>query len=349
MVEIKAHEYSALAHREAIPYPIALIFGPDRGLVSERAAELARKTGVDLKDDFSVVRLEAGEIGNEPGLILDEANSVSLFGGDRLIWVRNAGNERGLVEAVKQLATADLTTTRIIIEAGDLKKSAGLRKAAAEAKNAVAVPCYADDPRAIQALIDEELGASGLSITGDARQRLTGMLGGDRLASRGELRKLALYCHGKSQVTEADVLDAIGDVAALSVDDAVDAALAGDIARLDVALDRIEKSKTAIFLVLRGMQQQFLLMDLMRAEMETEGRQINAVMQTRGRAIHFKRKPIFERALRNWNLSAIRRELKRLEDAIFETRHKPAIEMAIARNALMRICLISTRLGGNRR
>ena len=349
MAEIKAHEFASLTRGGRVSYPIALIFGPDRGLVAERGAEIAKNSGVDLKDDFSVVRMDASELSGDPGRLIDEANSVSLFGGDRLIWIRNAGAEKGLVDALKVLAGTDLPATRIVIEAGDLKKSSPLRKLVADTKTAVGVPCYADDPRAVQALIDEELKTAELTITSDARARLTSMLGGDRLASRGELRKLALYCHGNGQVTEEDVIAAIGDVASLSVDDAVDAVLGGDLRKLDLALDRIEKSKLSVFLVLRGLMSQFLLMDLMRAEMENDGRQLSAVMQGRGRGIHFKRKPIFEKALRNWSLELIRKEIKRFEDAIFETRNKPAIEFALARIALMRTCLISARLSGGPR
>ena len=127
-----------------------------------------------------------------------------------------------------------------------------MRKIVEASKSALAVPCYSDDSRSIQALIDEELGAAKLTIEGDARLRLTQLLGGDRLASRGELRKLALYCHGRNSVSEADVIDAIGDAAALSVDDAVEAVFGGDLTRLETALERILASKTAVFLVLRS-------------------------------------------------------------------------------------------------
>ena len=154
MAEIKAHEFASLTRGGRLSYPIALVFGPDRGLVAERGAELAASSGVDLKDDFSVVRMDASELSGDPGRLVDEANSVSLFGGDRLIWVRNAGAEKGLVDALKVLAEGDLPATRIVIEAGDLKKSSPLRKLVADTKTAVGIPCYADDPRAVQTLID---------------------------------------------------------------------------------------------------------------------------------------------------------------------------------------------------
>lgn len=341
MAEIKAHEFAAFSRREGTPYRIILIYGPDRGLVSERAALLATKTKIDLKDDFSVQRMEASDIGSDPGRLIDEVQSISLFGGDRLIWVRNAGNERGLMDAVSALAGMDMGSSHILIEAGDLKKGGGLRKIVEASKAALAVPCYSDDSRSIQALIDEELGVAKLTIEGDARLRLTQLLGGDRLASRGELRKLALYCHGRNSVSEADVIDAIGDAAALSVDDAVEAVFGGDLTRLETALERILASKTAVFLVLRSCLQQFEQLDAMRDQVENHGKQPAAVMAERGRGIHFKRKPIVERALRQWRLPAIRTEMRRLGDAVLETRRRPALEASIARQALLRCCLLS--------
>jgi hypothetical protein len=96
-------------------------------------------------------------------------------------------------------------------------------------------------------LIDEELGNAGLTIQGEARQRLAHLLGGDRLASRGELRKLALYCHGSGTVTDTDVAEAIGDVAALSVDDAVEAVFTGDTARWKPRLNEYWRPRPPCF------------------------------------------------------------------------------------------------------
>lgn len=166
-------------------------------------------------------------------------------------------------------------------------------------------------------------------------------MGGDRLASRGELRKLALYCHGASTVTDADVVEAIGDVAALSVDDAVEAVFSGDAPRLEAALEQILASKTAVFLVLRSCLQQLEQLDTMRALVEGEGRQPAQVIAEKGRGIHFKRKPVIERALKRWRLPDINAEMQRLNQAILEGRRRPQLEASIARQALLRTCLLS--------
>lgn len=341
MAQIKNHEFAGFVRRQGTPFRIVLVYGPDRGLVSERAAQVAAKTGVDLSDDFSVLKLEASDLSGDPGRLADEFGAISLFGGDRLVWIKNAGNERGLVDAVAAVSQSDPGTSHLLIEAGDLKKGAGLRKTIEAAKTALAIPCYADDARGVQALIDEELGGAGLTIQGDARQRLSQLLGGDRLASRGELKKLALYCHGSGTVTDADVVEAIGDVAALSVDDAIEAVFSGDPGRLEAALERILASKTSVFLVLRGCMVQLEQLDGMRSLVEGHSRQPAQVMADKGRGIHFKRKPIVERALRHWTLKAINAEMYRLAQAVLETRKRPQLEASIARQALLRTCLLS--------
>lgn len=341
VAQIKSHEFSAFIRREGTPYRIVLVYGPDRGLVSERAAQVAVKTGVDLKDDFAVLRLETSDLSSDPGRLADEFGAISLFGGDRLVWLRNAGNERGLITALTAIVDSDTGSSHLLIEAGDLKKGSGLRKIIENSRASLAIPCYSDDARGVQALIDEELGNAGLAIQNDARQRLSQLLGGDRLASRNELRKLALYCHGTGTVTDDDVVEAMGDVAALSVDDAVDAVFSGNAAGLEAALERILASKTSVFLVLRGCIVVFEQLDAMRSLVENHKRQPAQALAEKGRGIHFKRKPIIERALRHWRLEAINGEMRRLNEAVLETRRRPHLEAAIARQALLRTCLLS--------
>ena len=50
-----------------------------------------------------------------------------------------------------------------------------------------------------------------LTIAPDARAALVSLIGGDRQASRSEIRKLALYAHGKGRVELDDVLAVVAD------------------------------------------------------------------------------------------------------------------------------------------
>jgi len=115
-----------------------------------------------------------------------------------------------------------------VIEAGDLKKSSPLRTLCERAKNAVALPCYADGERELGRLIDDEMKQAGLAIAPDARAALLPFLGGDRVASRNEIRKLALYAQNTGKVTLEDVLAVVADASALVLDNLMDATFAAN-------------------------------------------------------------------------------------------------------------------------
>ncbi|WP_429818838.1 DNA polymerase III subunit delta [Ensifer sp. B1-9] len=343
MSEVKSHEFDSFLQKSAGVYRLFILYGPDRGLVSERASALAARSGVPLDDPFAVLKLDVSELTQSPGRLLDEVNSIGLFGGDKLIWVRGAANEKSLVDAMQLLAAEPPSGSYVIVEAGDLKKGAALRKIGETARSVACIACYSDDIRGLQALIDKELGDEKLGITPAARGRLLEALGGDRLASRNELRKLALYCRGKTVVDEEDVLDIVGDASAISVDDAVDAVLKGDLDGLLHAMQKITTSKTPAFLVLQACLRQFQQLDVMRAEMDASRQQAGQVIATLGRGLHFRRKPIVEAALKQWTAPAIRRELNRLQTTIFQSRSRASLEESLVLQNLMAIAVQSAR------
>src|SRR5262249_54368910 len=154
-----------------------------------------------------------------------EANTVPLFGGRRAVWVK-AGS-RNFAAAVEALLKAASPDCRVVIEAGDLKRNAPLRVVIERAANAAALPCYADAERDVARLLDDEMRDAGLSIAPDARAALLPLLGGDRLASRSEVRKLALFARGRERVELDDVMAVVSDASTLALDSLIDAMLTG--------------------------------------------------------------------------------------------------------------------------
>ena len=69
---------------------IVLVFGPDAGLVRERAEALIRMSVDDPKDPFQLARLEGDDLASEPSRLVEEANTIPLFGGRRAVWVKPA-------------------------------------------------------------------------------------------------------------------------------------------------------------------------------------------------------------------------------------------------------------------
>ncbi|MGL4404679.1 MAG: DNA polymerase III subunit delta [Notoacmeibacter sp.] len=333
MTELKAKDVESYLRR-APAHAIVLIYGPDRGLVSERANHVAKQSGVALDDPFSAIRLDATEIDTDPPRLVDEAATISMFGGKRLIWIKGTGGPK-FVSAVTSLCENPPQDTLVLIEAGELKKDSALRKAAEKAAGAVTLPCYADEGRGVEALIDEMLSQHKLSIDIDARQWLKARLGGDRLASRSELEKLALYAKGQTKITLEDTRESAGDVSSLSIDAIVEAVLSGNAAAADLAFSKLVTGKQPAALVLMALIRQLQTLLPLRESMERENKSISSLVAAMRPPLFGPRKDFMERALANWPLDALARALDRLANATLESRKKSQLEDEIIRFALL--------------
>ena len=345
MAQKKAHEVDSWLRRPDPAVTIVLIYGPDRGLVSERAQLFVKQAGMDADEPLSSVRLEATEIEAQPGRLTDEAGTVPMFSARRLIWVKGAGTHKNLADEIKQLCAQPPQDSVILIEAGDLKKGAGLRGTVEGAAAAMALPCYADEGRSIDGIIDEILSRDGLSIALDARQALRANLGGDRLATRSELEKLALYCRDTAEITLDDVDALTGDVSALSVDSAVDAVLSGDGKAFDTTFARLASSSSNTFTVLAAAMRQFQQLQSMRADMDLNAKPAAAAVASARPPVFFTRRKLVESTLQRWKADAIASALDRLQTAILLTRKRPDLATATARQALIALVVESARAG----
>ncbi|MGA7485842.1 MAG: DNA polymerase III subunit delta, partial [Xanthobacteraceae bacterium] len=216
MVALKGADVDRFVARPDPARTIMLVYGPDAGLVRERAEALVRSSVDDPKDPFQLARLDGDELAGTPTRLIEEVNTVPLFGGRRAVWVKAGG--RNLAPAVEPLLASPAPDCRVVIEAGDLKRNAPLRAVCERAKSAAALPCYPDAEKDLVRLIEAELREADLSISPDARAALVPLLGGDRLASRHEIRKLALFARGKTQVELEDVMAVVADASTLALD-----------------------------------------------------------------------------------------------------------------------------------
>ncbi|WP_192255290.1 DNA polymerase III subunit delta [Mesorhizobium silamurunense] len=344
MAQKKGYEVDSWLARPDPAMAIVLLYGPDRGLVAERAKTFATKTGLTLDDPFSVVKLDGAEVDRDEGRLLDEARTVPMFSDRRLLWVRNASGQKALADDIKALTTEPARDAIILIEAGDLKKGTGLRAIVEAAGNAIALPCYADEVRDLDSVIDDELRKAGMSMTLEARQALRRNLGGDRLASRGEIEKLVLYAHGRKEIDLDDVNAMSGDVSGVSFDAAVDAVLDGKVGDFDIAFTRHCQSGGHPFLVLSSAMRQLQAIQVMRGQMDTGGRNAASVVAGARPPVFFSRRKLVEKTLERWNSEALGRALNRLQTAVLQTRKRPDLSEALARQALLGIAVESARL-----
>ena len=340
MVALRGKEIDAFLARPDPGRPIILLYGSDAGLVRERADALLASAVDDPKDPFSLVKLDGDELSAEPSRLVDEAMTIPLFGGRRAIRVR-AGS-RNFACGIDALAEMTLKDCRIVIEAGELRPESPLRKACERARIAVAIACYPDSERDLAKLIDDELSASNLRISPDARAVLMTLLGGDRQASRNELRKLTLYGHGKGEVTLDDVVAVAADASELKIDPIVDAAFAGNPAVVETEFGKAMVAGTYPGVIISAAQRQAAWLHKSALAI-AEGTPISAVVEGGFPRLHFSRKASVEAALRQFNVARLALIIEQLAAAALEMRKQATLAAVIAQRALMSIAVNAKR------
>jgi DNA polymerase-3 subunit delta len=340
LVALRGKEIDAFLARPDPGRPIILLYGPDAGLVRERADALLSSAVDDPNDPFSLVKLDGDELSAEPSRLVDEAMTVPLFGGRRAIRVR-AGS-RSFASGVDTLADTPLKDCRIVIEAGELRPESPLRKACERAKTAVAIGCYPDGERELSKLIDDELRIADLRIAADARATLMALLGGDRQASRNELRKLTLYAHGKGEVTLDDVMAVVADASELKLDPIVDGAFAGraDLVEGEFAKAMVAGTYPGVIISAAQRQAAWLHKSALAV---AEGTPLSTVLDGGFPRLHFSRKGAVQTALRHFNAARFAAVIDQLATAALDMRKQPAIAAAIAQRALLSIAANAKR------
>jgi DNA polymerase-3 subunit delta len=340
MVALKTSEVDAFVARPDPKRPVVLVFGPDAGLVSERVNALIKSAVDDPNDPFALARLEGDALSAEPSRLVEEAQTIPLFGGKRAVWVK-AGS-RNIAPAVEPLLALADNDCRVVIEAGDLKRNAPLRALVERAKNAVALPCYTDDEQALGRLIDSEMRTAGLALTADARAMLVPLLGGDRAASRGEINKLALYARGETQVTVEDVAAIVSDASELAIDAIVDAAFAGKAAELETELGKARTAGTSLGSIFFAAQRQIAQLHKWRTAIEAgENFSVDSALPP----AQFRRKDAVRAALNLWTARRLLAAMAELAEAVLESRRTNGLADTIAERALLLIAVKARRSG----
>ena len=342
MVALRGKEIDAFLARPDSGRPIILLYGPDAGLVRERADALLASAVDDPNDPFSLVKLDGDELSAEPSRLVDEALTIPLFGGRRAIRVR-AGS-RSFASGVDALATSPLKDCRVVIEAGELRPESPLRKACERAKTAVAIGCYPDTERDLARLIDDELRASNLRIAPDARAALVSLLGGDRQASRNELRKLTLYSHGKGEVGLDDVMDVVSDASELKLDPIVDGAFAGKPELVESEFAKAMIAGIYPGMIISAAQRQAAWLHK-SALAVAEGTPVSTLLEGGFPRLHFSRKPNVETALRNFSPARLASTIDQLATAALDMRKQTSLAAVIAQRVLLSIAVNAKRRG----
>lgn len=283
-----------------------LLYGPDHGLVQERAAAILHKVLPDPNDPFALVDLSGDMIREDSARLFDEVAAISLLGGRRVIRIRD--NAEKAAPALEELFNnpppgRPEELAFVLVMGDDLDKKSFLRNLFEASKYAAAVPCYHDESQGLAGIIAQELRARQLQASPDVIAYLSDVLRGDRMLVRQEMEKLDLYAGPEKRLTAEMVKACTADAVETSLDELCHKVALGDVAGLRRHLPKAWGQGVAPVQLLRAVTRHFQRLYVVQNAME-QGNNAEMAIKSLRPPLFFKEEANFRQALRLWPRTA---------------------------------------------
>mgnify|MGYP001262357417 FL=1 len=315
-----------------------LLFGPELGLIKERSKILSQTIVKNLNDPFRVSSISISELKANPSLLNDQAAQLTLSEGKRVIIISEATDS--ISNIFKDFINISNSQALVIVESGILTPRSTLRKLFEKSQYGAAIGCYEDDTNTLRSVILETLKRFNLTITDDAIAYLMNKLGSNRLLTRGEIEKLAIYIGNQSnenkEVSLNDAVACIGDSSAISLDLVVYAATDGNLQVLDNLIKKAFENGSTPVGIIRAVQQQLQKLHLVISILET-GLPFDKALAMIRPPIIFKHKKQFQSQIHKWNKDNIIKALDLLIEAEINCKSTGFPANSGCHRALMRV------------
>ncbi len=304
---------------------VVLIYGPDSGLVSERALTLVKSVLGNMDDPFRYAEI------TDSSRLLEEATAASLTGGRRVVRLRDAG-ETALKPTEALLKNP--ADALVILEAGELPPKSKLRALAEKSPATAALACYAVDAARLPRIITERLRAHGVTIGAEAAAWVAGNISGEEGAIRQAVELLYLYAGPNGSMSLSDVSAALPDSGDASIQEAIDAILTGNPPAADRAISLAYDEGVSPVAILRVLLSELMRLRIAAAALGPDTSIQDAISSLRP-PIFFKRVPILTRALGLWSQAALTEAIKAAlaAEAACKSTHMP--DLAYCRQTLL--------------
>ncbi len=280
--------------------PGVLLYGPDSGLVSERAEIITEQVLGKNPDPFLITEITSEKLKDDPGTLANEMASVSFFNtGRKLIKIRDAADSLSAILKPILGGHKGKDDPFIIVFAGELTPRSSLRALAEKEASFASVPCYQEDSGALTNIVRTKLREAGYTYEIGIPELIAANCMGNRMVLNQELTKLQLYMGERKQVTSDDVYACIVEVTESSMDNLCSAVAGRDAKVVAKELKKAYQEGMMPVTILRYVSNYFMRFYLINSQLK-QGRTEQEAIEMLKPPVFFKQVPVFKKHISYW-------------------------------------------------
>ena len=295
-MQIKDWEYANFL-KELKNYCSLLIYGNDRGLVKEKADLFLSSQEKSYHDNIEVFRLSPEDFSKKENLLYELVYQRPIFFKKTILHInldimKNVPEITGFLEKVNYK-----NANFLVLEAGNLKSDSKILKLFKKTKYFGVIACYLDNYKALNISIKSYSKELGLNISSENIQSLCLKLGNNRLITKKEIEKLALFADN-APIKYSDILKGIGDNTTSKLDSLSDCLYIKNTYHINTTVDKLIDDGINIIYIIRTIIKHLQLLFKLLLSEKKDIKNITP-------PIHFSRHENIQKQLLSVNLTQI--------------------------------------------
>ena len=291
---------------------IVFLYGTNAGLVDLMYKKTLEVLQVDINDPFNVSKIDGNDFKNNPSILHDNINTLSVFSDKRLILLDlmhisiNKNLETIILEAVK----IENKNYLLIIRASDLKIGSFI-KYFQNVNNAILVPCYEEKIDTINSKISDLLFKHNFSFKKDFVKNLILKFSSNSLTNEMEIEKLDIFLTNNNNVTEEMIFTLLSKNDETNLNKIIENCSNGNTSVALSAFENTYENQTTSITLIRMFVNHFKLIEKILLLVKSYN-DLNYVIENIRPPIFFKKKEFVIFQCKLWNLKLVNTILKRL-------------------------------------
>ena len=314
------------------------MYGPDQGLVSERAICIISNLVDDPSDPFSVALTTTDKVFKNPSYLHDALQSPTLWGNKQVLHIKDGSDS---IAKMLDDTLHNKPDNFVVIESENLSPRSKLRKVCETSPDAASISCFADDHKSLFRLITQQLSESNLTISPDALRYLAERLGENRAVSRNQIEKLSLY-KNVGEIKIEDIAEIIDDTAGVSLNECIFYIFSGKVKSALKILNVISQNSFSFVNLVRAAQTHASRIHIAKSQLSA-GASIDQALNQLHPPVFFKFRDLFIKQIHNWDETRLYYAMTQLIKAEIDIKTAILPSKEICERTMMRLASYAAR------
>ena len=291
---------------------IIFLYGTNIGLVDLMYKKTLKILKIDTNNPFSVSKIDGDKFKDNPSLLYDNVNTLSIFSEKRFIFLdlMNISVNKYLENIILEIVKIENNNNLLLIKAANLKVNSFV-KYFQNISNAILVPCYEEKINNIRSKLSDLFSKHKISFKEDFIKNLILKLGTNSLTNEMEIEKLDIYLTNNKNVTEEKIFKLISNNDDINLNKIIENCSSGKSSEALSIFENIYENQSTSIILIRMFVNHFKFIEKILLLFEND-KNLENVLNNIKPPIFFKKKEFVIFQCKIWNLKLINIVLSRL-------------------------------------